>query len=1086
MHQEVLMAFDVQVWRERVAQRTMGWKDRWEQAQAAGVTSLYAFLSAMALWPVVEAYQQGDLAAILALGGVVAGVGGNLLANQIQSWKDETDAARTLARAAMENEDIRSAIDAVLEHLQVIPQAQSALSESDRAWFAGTLREELARLGNLERPHYHAILTGSGAVAQGPGAKAAGEGGVVADAVHGTVITGDQSKVIQAETYVERQEIVDPALAREDQSRQRYLKRLYHQCNALPLGAMGGDEGTGEEVALDQVYVALNTRTQVSVAQEEKMQRPPGREEQRPLTALEATIQNRRLVLLGDPGSGKSTFVRQLAAWLAAALLEPGHAAPVLEPGLVPVMVILRELGVRLAQLDLDGLSQPEQERRLVQAVRRHWQEELEACRSGEWATCLEDVLMEGDVLLIFDGLDEVAEASRGQVRQAVQALLRTYPNVHWVIVTSRIRSYVDEAVLPGFTQHTLAPFDQEQIAQFVAGWYNAQVHLGRMNETQAQANTSDLQQAALSPDLRELASNPMLLTTMAIIHQREIGLPRERVRLYSLAVQVLLSRWQTRKGIAVSESLAAVLRDDLKLRTIMERLAYEVHCQQAQRPEAADLLRKDLLVLLEDPAYLGNVGLTGEFLDYVDQRAGLLVGRGGDETGRYPHAYRFPHRTFQEYLAGCFMVGRRRRGVVREYWQRAAEGDTWYLAALLGGEELLYNRRRPEELLDLAYDLCPDATPAGEDAWRAALWSGQMAVRLGAEEVRRDTERPDGGYAYLKRLVPRLVEILRQAPLSPIERAEAGNVLAQLGDPRFREDAWHLPDEPLLGFVEIPRGAFQMGSDKRRDGMAYDDEQPQHPVTLPAYCIARYPVTVAQFDAFVDAGGYRAARYWLEAEAAGLWDGGQFKGRYDDEPRDRPVGYGEPFNLPNHPVVGVTWYEALAYCRWLTERLREWVQTPERLAALVREQGWQVILPSEAEWERAARGGDGRVFPWGEDADPNRANYGGTGIEATSAVGCFPGGASPYGVEDLSGNVWGWTRSHWRDYPYGPADGREDLRVSDDVPRVLRGGAFFNYRWSVRCAYRRRNGPYNRYNYVGFRLVMVSPSTLDSERSEL
>jgi formylglycine-generating enzyme required for sulfatase activity len=121
-----------------------------------------------------------------------------------------------------------------------------------------------------------------------------------------------------------------------------------------------------------------------------------------------------------------------------------------------------------------------------------------------------------------------------------------------------------------------------------------------------------------------------------------------------------------------------------------------------------------------------------------------------------------------------------------------------------------------------------------------------------------------------------------------------------------------------------------------------------------------------------------------------------------------------------------VTWHDAIAYCTWLTSCLRDWEQTPEPLATLLRQEAWQVILPSEAEWEKAARGTDGRRYPWGNDLDPNRANYNGTGIETTSAVGCFPQGVSPYKVEELSGNVWEWTRSLWgRDsepqfrYPY-------------------------------------------------------------------
>ena len=184
---------------------------------------------------------------------------------------------------------------------------------------------------------------------------------------------------------------------------------------------------------------------------------------------------------------------------------------------------------------------------------------------------------------------------------------------------------------------------------------------------------------------------------------------------------------------------------------------------------------------------------------------------------------------------------------------------------------------------------------------------------------------------------------------------------------------------------------------------------------------------------------------------------------------------------LPNHPVVYVSWHDALAYCEWLTARLREWPETPEPLAHLLRAAGWCVTLPSEAEWEKAARGSDGRRYPWGDDPDPNRANYDETGIGKTSAVGCFPGGVSPHGVEEMSGNVLEWTRSLWGPewdkltfpYPYKPDDGREQLQAPDTILRVVRGGAFWHDHQVARCAYRDDDGARGVYDRIGFRVVV-------------
>jgi formylglycine-generating enzyme required for sulfatase activity len=154
---------------------------------------------------------------------------------------------------------------------------------------------------------------------------------------------------------------------------------------------------------------------------------------------------------------------------------------------------------------------------------------------------------------------------------------------------------------------------------------------------------------------------------------------------------------------------------------------------------------------------------------------------------------------------------------------------------------------------------------------------------------------------------------------------------------PGFRADAWFLPDEDLLGFVEIPAGPFRMGSDPKVDPRAFENERwsassDQGAVDLPVFYIGRYEVTVAQFRAFVETTAFR-----VDAQALG---GGL-----------------------DHPVRFVSWPDALAYCRWLETTLRDSPRTPQQLRRLLGD-GWRLTLPTEAQWEKAARGTDGRIFP--------------------------------------------------------------------------------------------------------------------------
>lgn len=220
---------------------------------------------------------------------------------------------------------------------------------------------------------------------------------------------------------------------------------------------------------------------------------------------------------------------------------------------------------------------------------------------------------------------------------------------------------------------------------------------------------------------------------------------------------------------------------------------------------------------------------------------------------------------------------------------------------------------------------------------------------------------------------------------------------------------------------VRVPAGPFLMGSD---DAEAYDDEKPLHQVVLEEFWIGKHAVTNQQFQRFVSQTGYPAGRRWRDSAAEG---GGRA------------------------PVVHVSWKDAQAYCTWAGLR-----------------------LPTEAEWEKAARGTSGRKFPWGDRWEPDRAWFFENSDGRVHPVDTRPQGASPYGCLNMAGNIWEWTMSVYRPLPYDPHDGREDPESSD--PRTSRGGAWYTYSRSLRCSRRCPEIPTVRGNSFGFR-VAASPA---------
>ena len=237
------------------------------------------------------------------------------------------------------------------------------------------------------------------------------------------------------------------------------------------------------------------------------------------------------------------------------------------------------------------------------------------------------------------------------------------------------------------------------------------------------------------------------------------------------------------------------------------------------------------------------------------------------------------------------------------------------------------------------------------------------------------------------------------------------------------------------LDLVQIPAGEFWMGAD-----LWNYQEKPRHLVSLAEFWMGRTAVTVKQYALFARATGYPI----------------------------RPVQISGLPVQADFPVVNVSWYDGRAFCRWVDSLLHEEGDLFP---------GWQVRLPGEAEWEKAARGTDGREFPWGDrPPDANLCNYNRSDFKIASLtpVGFYsPQGDSPYGCADMAGNVWEWTHSLNKPYPYDARDGRES--EEDPGERVVRGGAAYNFASMMRCSYRVANDPAHDYTTRGFRMC-VSP----------
>ncbi len=883
---------------------------------------------------------------------------------------------------------------------------------------------------------------------------------------------------LAADPYIIHGIYVGPRPMTAEQQLEVYRRALASRVRVVPLRGFDPRLGTAprQGAQVSQVYIPLDTDLLAPAEAIAKALadlgkggkgtilppelvtgREPGQGAVRAVTALEAVMLRRSQTLLGGPGAGKTTLVNYLIHALATrdgAVIKGWREA---EQGLEPILVMLRDLA---AWLDGPGAGRKPNADLLLEFIRH----DLAERNLVFAADALEEVLGQGRTFTFFDGLDEVPAPALPMVRASIEAFAKRFAGGRFLVTCRPLAYRHPRSRLPDgqFPTLTLTPFDSERVERFIQGWY-AQGCIGvRCPGMDPQAALDMLRQTVRRPDLWHLATNPMMLTLMALVHSFRGELPEARSRLYEDAVDVLLWRWEqytTGDTAHLTDQLREARRDRGDLMSLLERLAYRV--QGKGSTDAILTLRGDAVGQTASVAGIGEAELL-EALAGLHPRRNAEWAQGAIDTIKVhvpllvedqPGVFTFAHRTIQEYLAGAYLAH------AGDFPDRVAalvdERGYWREPILLGVGFLVHNQRETERPLRLVDRLCPTDFPTDDDGWRRVWVAGETISAIGMMRV-SDTPQ---GVSLLDRVRHRLAALVEHGALHPGERAAAAEVLGRLGDARFEPQGYHLParhlgeKERALGMVLVRSGPFVMGS-REGDKAAYDEELGNSSRTGIEYnyWIGRYPVTVAQYRAFVKARGYDRPDWWTRSGWAWI----------QTTRRDAPTWWAHQRAFANRPVVGVTWYEAMAYARWLQHQLHK--------RKLPIPPGYQVRLPTEAEWEKAARGTDARAYPWGNEWQEDRASL----LRATGGpapVGLFPAGASPCRALDMCGNVREWCLSLGRAYPYMPDDELND--PDSPGPRVLRGGAYDDGLRRGRCAAREWGAPDRFGDAIGFRLAM-------------
>lgn len=868
-----------------------------------------------------------------------------------------------------------------------------------------------------------------------------------------------------------------------------YYRALRSSCERIDLSLLKLAE-RARHLNLHEIYQEIDAAPYLSRHAEKKVKENKDKAELEALSARQAERkpllewcaedEYRRVVVLGDAGFGKSMFVETLTWRLANALLGDAKGKDSLPDGFKRRPVIrlrLRAVAVRCVRQGVGTNF-------LIEAMRKMVCELVgEADAEATWQALWPMLQQHGVILL--DGLDEVPESEgrRRAVLDAIDELVRQLGAGDARLIVSS-RPYVfenDHAYwLDAFASLQIKGLDDDQMARFITHWYALTASVDHRSEQDSQREADALyREISGRAYLEEPARSPMILTLLIALHLSNIKLPESRAKLYEASIELMLDHWTQRARREDGEypledfEKQALLSIDGAVRlTALTSLALSAHEKKMLRIEESEILGMFASHLPSDcnPTTL---------LDFIRYRSGLL--KPGEDG-----SLEFYHRSFQAYLAA--------RAITdltdwQDHIHQLLEQDfDWWqeVYLLLVGSQIhggsrstavqLLERYVPESMQD--YDT--------EDR---TIWPWLFLAAQGVIEQQTALKAyTQGNYPRLReRLEKHLRHLVEGAYTLPIStRAEAGRLLGELGDPR--PGVGVKDGRPDFDWVEIPEGSFLMGTAGEE---GYVDEKPVHSVTFKqSFKISRYPVTNAQFACFVEVGGYEEERYWRTCDAAwAWWQGGQgdlsllddnsdYKNRIaqwlaEDKNRRQPYFWRDrKWNNPNHPVVGVSWYEALAYCAWLNE-------------VLAATSSGCVRLPTETEWEYAARGTAALVYAWGKDADSNKGNCRETELGRTSTVGLFPPGLA-FDLSDMSGNVWEWTASQWgkqirkTDFPYaewrekqGDQQPGQQNYLNENVLRVIRGGAWYVRAVNLRCAFRDGYHPGGRNYGIGFRVVL-------------